>query len=77
VSSWQSISGRPSHEYITESLYHKRLPWILTIVQLLNVLLGSGICLHSLKALSDVVERLALYPPYHGCHSRVVCNPLF
>jgi len=29
------------------------------------------------KELSDVVERLALYPPYHGCRSRVVCNPLF
>jgi len=48
---------------------------ILTIVQLLNGLLGCGACLHSLKALSDVAERLAPYPPYHGFHSRVVCNP--
>jgi len=48
---------------------------ILTIVQLLNGFIGCGVCLHSLKALSDVVERLALYPPYHGCHSRVVSIP--
>jgi len=34
----------------------------IVAVQLLNGFIGCGVCLHSLKALSDVVERLALYP---------------
>jgi len=63
----------PRSHYL--NLYHKRLPLILAIVQLLNVLLGGGVCLHSLKALSDVIERLAFSIPTMAAIAEMCATP--